>query len=101
VAAAPGLVVIDEAYNAFARKTFMTRLANFRISWSCVRVEARARGHSARLCRRRPEWIREFDKVRPPYNVSMLTHVVAGAHPRRITKCSTRRRAASTRSAAP
>jgi histidinol-phosphate aminotransferase len=25
----------------------------------------------------RPEWIREFDKVRPPYNVSMLTHVVA------------------------
>src|SRR5690242_2134 len=27
IAAAPGLVVVDEAYHAFARKTFMTRLA--------------------------------------------------------------------------
>src|SRR5262249_15705129 len=25
----------------------------------------------------RPEWIREFDKVRSPYNVNTLTHVVA------------------------
>jgi histidinol-phosphate aminotransferase len=32
----------------------------------------------------RPEWIREFDKVRSPYNVNSLTHVVAErilAHP--------------------
>src|SRR5207249_3948086 len=29
VAAAPGLVVIDEAYHAFGRKTFMARLAEF------------------------------------------------------------------------
>jgi histidinol-phosphate aminotransferase len=25
----------------------------------------------------RPEWIREFDKVRPPYNVNVLTQIVA------------------------
>src|SRR6185295_17365112 len=29
IRAAPGLVVVDEAYHAFARKTFMPRLAEF------------------------------------------------------------------------
>ena len=78
IAAAPGLVVIDEAYHPFARKTFMTRLAEFpnlvvmrtlsKLGLAGIRL-----GYSVG----RPEWIREFDKVRPPYNVSMLTHVVA------------------------
>ena len=85
VAAAPGLVVIDEAYHAFAGKTFMSRLAEFpnlvvmrtlsKLGLAGIRL-----GYAAG----RPEWIREFDKVRSPYNVNSLTHVVAErllAHP--------------------
>jgi histidinol-phosphate aminotransferase len=78
ITAAPGLVVIDEAYHAFARKTFLTRLAEFpnlivmrtlsKLGLAGIRL-----GYAAG----RPEWMREFDKVRPPYNVNSLTHVVA------------------------
>ena len=78
VAAAPGLVVIDEAYNAFARKTFMTRLAEFP-NLVIMRTLSKLGLAGIRLgyAVGRPEWIREFDKVRPPYNVNMLTQAVA------------------------
>lgn len=78
VAAAPGLVVIDEAYHAFARKTFMTRLAEFP-NLVLMRTLSKLGLAGIRLgyAVGRPEWIREFDKVRPPYNVNVLTHVVA------------------------
>jgi histidinol-phosphate aminotransferase len=78
IAAAPGLVVIDEAYNPFARKTFMTRLAEFP-NLVVMRTLSKLGLAGIRLgyAVGRPEWIREFDKVRPPYNVNMLTHLVA------------------------
>ncbi len=78
VAAAPGLVVIDEAYNPFARKTFMTRLAEFP-NLVVMRTLSKLGLAGIRLgyAVGRPEWIREFDKVRPPYNVNTLTHLVA------------------------
>jgi histidinol-phosphate aminotransferase len=78
LAAAPGLVVIDEAYHAFARKTFMTRLAEFP-NLLVMRTLSKLGLAGIRLgyAVGRPEWIREFDKVRPPYNVNVLTHAVA------------------------
>ena len=78
VAAAPGLVVIDEAYHAFARKTFMTRLAEYP-NLIVMRTLSKLGLAGIRLgyAVGRPEWIREFDKVRSPYNVNTLTHVVA------------------------
>jgi histidinol-phosphate aminotransferase len=78
IAAAPGLVVIDEAYHAFARKTFMTRLAEFP-NLIVMRTLSKLGLAGIRLgyAVGRPEWIREFDKVRSPYNVNALTHVVA------------------------
>jgi histidinol-phosphate aminotransferase len=78
VAAAPGLVVIDEAYHAFARKTFMTRLPEFP-NLIVMRTLSKLGLAGIRLgyAVGRPEWIREFDKVRSPYNVNSLTHVVA------------------------
>jgi histidinol-phosphate aminotransferase len=78
VAAAPGLVVIDEAYHAFARKTFMGRLAEFP-NLIIMRTLSKLGLAGIRLgyAVGRPEWIREFDKVRSPYNVNSLTHVVA------------------------
>lgn len=78
VAAAPGLVVIDEAYYAFARRTFLTRLAEFP-NLVVMRTLSKLGLAGIRLgyAVGRPEWIREFDKVRSPYNVNSLTHVVA------------------------
>jgi histidinol-phosphate aminotransferase len=76
--AAPGLVVIDEAYNAFARGTFMNRLGEFP-NLIVMRTLSKLGLAGIRLgyAVGRPEWIREFDKVRSPYNVNSLTHVVA------------------------
>jgi len=78
IAEAPGLVVIDEAYHAFARKTFMTRLAEFP-NLVVMRTLSKLGLAGIRLgyAVGRAEWIREFDKVRSPYNVNSLTHVVA------------------------
>jgi histidinol-phosphate aminotransferase len=78
IRATPGMVVVDEAYNVFAARTFMDRLPEFgnlmvmrtvsKIGLAGIRLGYAAAG---------PEWIREFDKVRPPYNVSVLAQVVA------------------------
>jgi histidinol-phosphate aminotransferase len=78
IAAAPGLVVIDEAYHPFAGRTFMTRLQEFP-NLVVMRTLSKLGLAGIRLgyAVGQPEWIREFDKVRPPYNVNMLTHLVA------------------------
>jgi len=78
IAAAPGLVVIDEAYHAFARKSFMARLPEFP-NLIVMRTLSKLGLAGIRLgyAVGRPEWIREFDKVRSPYNVNSLTHAVA------------------------
>ncbi len=78
IRAAPGLVVIDEAYQPFAGGTFMDRLTEFdnlvvmrtvsKIGMAGVRL-----GYVAGL----PEWIGEFDKVRSPFNINVMTEAVA------------------------
>lgn len=75
---APGLVIIDEAYQSFAGATYMSRLNQFpnmvvlrtvsKLGLAGLRL-----GYAAGL----PGWISEFDKVRSPYNVSVLTQLVA------------------------
>ncbi len=75
---APGLVVLDEAYQAFAGATFMSRLSDFpnmialrtvsKIGLAGLRL-----GYAAGLS----GWIEEFNKVRSPYNVGVLTQLVA------------------------
>ena len=76
-AAAPGLVVVDEAYHAFAGKSFMARLADFP-NLVVLRTVSKLGLAGIRLgfAVARPEWIREFDKVRAPYNVGVLTQAV-------------------------
>jgi histidinol-phosphate aminotransferase len=78
ITAAPGLVVIDEAYHAFARKTFMKRLAEFP-NLVVMRTLSKLGLAGIRLgyAVARPEWIHEFNKVRSPYNVNVLTQIVA------------------------
>lgn len=73
IAAAPGLVVVDEAYQPFARRSFMAHLPQYanllvmrtmsKFGLAGVRIGFLA-GHL--------ELVAQIDKVRPPYNISTL-----------------------------
>jgi histidinol-phosphate aminotransferase len=78
IRACPGLVVVDEAYHVFAGKSFMPRLGEFD-NMVVVRTVSKLGLAGIRLgyLVGRPEWVRELDKVRPPYNVSILTQTAA------------------------
>ncbi|AKM30281.1 histidinol-phosphate transaminase [Pandoraea faecigallinarum] len=77
-AAGKGLVVIDEAYQPFAGKTWMPRLLEFpnllvmrtvsKLGLAGIRL-----GYVAGAA----EWLDQLDKVRPPYNVNVLTQACA------------------------
>jgi histidinol-phosphate aminotransferase len=75
---APGLVVVDEAYHAFAGASFMARLAEFD-NLVVMRTVSKIGLAGLRLgfLAGRPEWLGEFDKVRLPYNINVLTQVSA------------------------
>ncbi|MEJ0002457.1 MAG: histidinol-phosphate transaminase [Pararobbsia sp.] len=77
-AARDALVVIDEAYFPFAQRSWMARLPEFdnvvvmrtvsKLGLAGIRL-----GYLAGSA----DWIAEFDKVRPPYNVNVLTQASA------------------------
>ena len=76
--AAPGLVVVDEAYQAFADDSFMALAGRFdnllvlrtlsKLGLAGIRL-----GYAAGT----PAWIEQLDKLRPPYNVNVLTQEAA------------------------
>lgn len=74
LAAAPGLVVVDEAYYAFADDSFLPRVLEFE-NLVVVRTLSKIGLAGLRLgyAAAHPSWIAEIDKVRPPYNVNALT----------------------------
>jgi histidinol-phosphate aminotransferase len=76
--ASSGLVVIDEAYHVFAGKSFVPRLAEFD-NLVVIRTVSKLGLAGIRLgyLVGRPEWVAQLDKVRPPYNVSVLTQTAA------------------------
>jgi histidinol-phosphate aminotransferase len=70
---APGLVVIDEAYLPFAQDTWIHQLGE-RPNLIVLRTLSKLGLAGLRLgyaCAD-PQWIVEFDKLRPPYNVGVL-----------------------------
>jgi histidinol-phosphate aminotransferase len=72
--AAPGLVVIDEAYLPFARQTWIDELPR-RPNLLVLRTLSKLGLAGARLgylCGA-PALIAQFDKVRPPFNVNVFT----------------------------
>ena len=78
IRAAPGLVVIDEAYQPFAGATFMPRLAQFE-NMVVMRTVSKIGMAGLRLgyvCGRL-EWIEAFNKTRSPFNINVLTEAVA------------------------
>jgi len=78
IRACKGLVVVDEAYHVFAGKSFLPRLAEFD-NLVVIRTVSKLGLAGIRLgyLVGRPEWVAQLDKVRPPYNVSVLTQTAA------------------------
>ena len=76
--AAPGIVVVDEAYHAFAGRSFMSRLAEFP-GMLVMRTVSKLGLAGLRLgvLAGRDEWLQQVDKVRLPYNVNVLSQLVA------------------------
>jgi histidinol-phosphate aminotransferase len=76
--AAPGLVVVDEAYHAFADDSLMD-LAGTVENLLVMRTLSKLGLAGIRLgfAAASRAWIGELDKVRPPYNVNILTQVAA------------------------
>lgn len=78
IEAAPGVVLLDEAYHAFASDSFLSRLPRHpnllvmrtlsKLGLAGIRLGVLA-GH--------PDWMRELGKVRLPYNINTLTQLVA------------------------
>jgi histidinol-phosphate aminotransferase len=79
IAASPGLVVIDEAYYAFAGDSFIPQLARYpnllvmrtfsKLGMAGLRLGFLA-GSTA--------WLGQLEKLRLPYNVGVLPQLVAG-----------------------
>jgi len=78
IEAAPGLVVLDEAYHVFAGKTFMGALPKYR-NLIVLRTVSKLGLAGIRLgyLAANAEWVRELNKVRPPYNINVLTEAAA------------------------
>lgn len=74
IRAAPGLVVIDEAYYAFAEDSFLPDVLAFP-NVVVVRTVSKIGGAGLRLgyAVAHPAWIAELEKIRSPYNVNALT----------------------------
>jgi histidinol-phosphate aminotransferase len=82
IAAAPGLVVMDEAYQPFAGKSYITRIANDPGPHAHVllmRTMSKFGLAGVRLgyMMGPKALIAEIDKVRPPYNISVLNYECA------------------------
>ncbi len=73
-----GVVVVDEAYQPFAQTSFLPRLAEFP-NLVVMRTFSKLGLAGIRLgyMSASPALLHEFDKVRPPYNVNVLTQTAA------------------------
>ena len=74
VRASPALVVVDEAYYAFADDSFLPRVLDFP-NLAVVRTVSKIglAGLRAGYVAAHLDWIEQFEKARPPYNVNSLT----------------------------
>jgi len=73
-----GIAVVDEAYQPFARQSFMRRLPEFE-NLVVMRTLSKLGLAGIRLgyMAAAPRLLEQFEKVRPPYNVNVLTQVAA------------------------
>jgi histidinol-phosphate aminotransferase len=77
IESAPGVVVVDEAYHAFADASFMDKLSehpNLLLMRTLSKLGLA--GLRLGLLTGRSEWLIQLEKVRLPYNVGVLTQEV-------------------------
>ena len=76
--AAGGVVVVDEAYHAFADASFMGKLAQYpNLLLMRTLSKLGLAGLRLGLLIGRPEWLMQLEKLRLPYNVNVFTQRVA------------------------
>lgn len=73
-----GIVIVDEAYQPFAQHSFMSRLPEFP-NLIVMRTVSKLGMAGIRLgyMSAAPELLAEIEKVRPPYNINVLTETAA------------------------
>jgi len=78
IQAAPGLVVVDEAYYAFASDSFLPQLSQYD-NLLVMRTFSKLGMAGLRLgfLAGAPRWLNQLEKLRLPYNVGVLTQGVA------------------------
>ncbi|MGV6826519.1 MAG: histidinol-phosphate transaminase [bacterium] len=78
IRATPGIVVIDEAYAPFTDHSFLSRLGEFP-NLLVMRTLSKMGLAGLRLgmLAGPTQWLSEFDKLRLPYNINVLTQVTA------------------------
>lgn len=78
IAHSPGVVVVDEAYHAFAQDSYLPQLGRAP-NLLVMRTVSKMGLAGLRLgfLAGPPEWLHEFDKVRLPYNINVLTQLSA------------------------
>ncbi|MBK7352891.1 MAG: histidinol-phosphate transaminase [Nitrosomonas sp.] len=75
---APGIVIIDEAYHAFAGVSFMDQLAQFpNLLLMRTLSKLGLAGLRLGLLIGRSEWLEQFEKLRLPYNIGVMTQLIA------------------------
>jgi len=79
IKASSGLVIVDEAYHAFCGDSFVPELAHYD-NLLVMRTLSKTGLAGLRLgmLMGAPEWITEFNKVRLPYNINILSQASAG-----------------------
>ena len=78
IQAAPGIVVIDEAYTAFTEANFLYQLDHFDNVLIMRTVSKMGlAGLRLGLLIAHPAWIAELNKIRLPYNINVLTQATA------------------------
>ncbi|MCP5419235.1 MAG: histidinol-phosphate transaminase [Gammaproteobacteria bacterium] len=78
IAAAPGLVVVDEAYFSFAEHSFLDSVPNHD-NLLVMRTVSKMglAGLRLGLLVGAPDWLAELEKLRLPYNINVLTQISA------------------------
>lgn len=77
IAATPGLVVMDEAYVPFTDRDSLALLKHPNVVVMRTVSKLGLAGLRLGLLVGSPEWLHEFDKLRLPYNINVLTQVSA------------------------
>ncbi|WP_394809219.1 histidinol-phosphate transaminase [Nitrosomonas sp.] len=78
IQATSGIVVVDEAYHAFADASFMDKLIQYpNLLLMRTLSKSGLAGLRLGLLIGRPEWLVQLEKVRLPYNIGIMTQLIA------------------------